>query len=184
MLAPFSSRGPRLTDGAIKPEITAPGVEITAARSTTIDDGGGDEAYLSMSGTSMAAPHVAGAAAILAGQHPDWSAAQLRAVLMSTAATTPEVSIYEQGAGRVDVAGATTASVLPSEGELEFGYHRWPHDDIEPVTREVTYTNVSDAPVTLDVAVTATGPEAPPADSITVTPSELTIPAAAPRRPP
>ena len=176
VLAPFSSRGPRVVDGAIKPEITAPGVEITAARSTTADDGGG-EAYVSMSGTSMAAPHVAGAAAILAGQHPDWSAAQLRAVLMSTAAPAPAISVYEQGAGRVDVAAAATVSVVPSEGELEFGYHRWPHDDIEPVTREVTYTNVSDAPVALDLAVTATGPEPAPADSITVTPSELTIPA-------
>ncbi|SDT31388.1 S8 family serine peptidase [Jiangella sp. DSM 45060] len=176
VLAPFSSRGPRLTDGAIKPEISAPGVEITAARSTTIDDGG-DEAYLTMDGTSMAAPHVAGAAAILAGQHPDWSAAQLRAVLMSTAAPAPAISIYEQGAGRVDVAAAATVSVVPSVGELEFGYHRWPHDDVELVTREVTYTNVSDAPVTLDLAVTATGAEPPPAGAITVTPSELTIPA-------
>ncbi len=178
VLAPFSSRGPRLTDGAIKPEISAPGVEITAVRSTTIDDGGGgDEAYMPLSGTSMAAPHVAGAAAILAGQHPDWSAAQLRAVLMSTAAPTPDVSIYEQGAGRVDVADAAIVGVVPSEGELEFGYHPWPHDDLEPVTRELTYTNVSDAPVTLDVAVTATGAGPPLADSITVTPSELTIPA-------
>ncbi len=181
VLAPFSSRGPRLTDGAVKPEITAPGVEITAARSTTLGDGGvgepSDDPYLALDGTSMAAPHVAGAAAILAGQHPDWSASQLRAVLMSTAAPTPEISIYEQGAGRVDVAGATTVSVVPSEGELEFGYYRWPHDDIEPVTREVTYTNVSDAPVTVDVAVTTTGAEPPPEGSITVTPSELAIPA-------
>ncbi|SEE59568.1 Serine protease, subtilisin family [Jiangella alba] len=176
VLAPFSSRGPRLTDRAIKPEISAPGVEITAARSTTID-GGGDEAYMEASGTSMAAPHVAGAAAILAGQHPDWSAAQLRAVLMATAAPASDVSIYEQGAGRVDVAAAATVSVVPSAGELEFGHHRWPHDDVEPVTREVAYTNVSDAPVTLDVAVTATGAGPPLADSLTVTPSELTIPA-------
>ncbi|SDU64863.1 Serine protease, subtilisin family [Jiangella alkaliphila] len=178
VLAPFSSRGPRLADGAIKPEITAPGVAITAARSTTIDDGGGDdETYRSMSGTSMATPHVAGAAAILAGQYPDWSAAQLRAVLMSTAAPASDVSIYEQGAGRVDVAEAATVSVVPSAGELEFGHHRWPHGDVEPVTREVTYTNLSDAPVTLDVAVTATVAGPPLADSVTVTPSELTIPA-------
>lgn len=177
ILAPFSGRGPRLTDRAIKPEISAPGVEITAARATTIDDGGGDdEAYMPLSGTSMAAPHAAGAAAILAGQYPDWSAAQLRAVLMSTAAPAPDVSIYEQGAGRVDVAGATSVGVVPSVGELEFGHHRWPHDDVEPVTREVIYTNVSDAPVVLDLAVTATGAE-PPEGSLTVTPSELTIPA-------
>ncbi|HEX6342423.1 S8 family serine peptidase, partial [Umezawaea sp.] len=62
-IASFSSRGPRVGDSAVKPDVTAPGVDIVAAKSSTgvigtpVADG-----YVSMSGTSMATPHVAGAA--------------------------------------------------------------------------------------------------------------------------
>ena len=69
-LAYFSNMGPRFGDSALKPDIVAPGVDISAARSHFVD-GTGD--YQTMSGTSMATPHVAGAAAILAQLHPGWS---------------------------------------------------------------------------------------------------------------
>ena len=70
-LAEFSSRGPSAT-GGIKPDITAPGAGIVAARSSTSELWPIDEnpQYTSMSGTSMATPHMAGAAAILTQQHP------------------------------------------------------------------------------------------------------------------
>ncbi|GAB3987587.1 hypothetical protein GCM10029978_106970 [Actinoallomurus acanthiterrae] len=57
-LAYFSSRGPRVGDYAVKPDITAPGVDIKAA--IPVDDAGGEEPYGEISGTSMATPHVAG----------------------------------------------------------------------------------------------------------------------------
>lgn len=105
--APAAGRGL-----AIKPEITAPGVGIVAARTSALDPDGRDPFYVAKSGTSMAAPHVAGAAAILRQQHPDWSSARLKAALMASANPNPALTVFDQGAGRLDVARATTASSI------------------------------------------------------------------------
>ena len=83
-LAYFSSTGPLTGTGALKPDISAPGVDITAARSQDMTDGG-TGLYRTISGTSMATPHVSGAAAILAQQHPGWTGAQLKEQLTSSA---------------------------------------------------------------------------------------------------
>ncbi|SDT04006.1 S8 family serine peptidase [Actinoplanes derwentensis] len=167
-LAEFSSRGPRTGDGAVKPEITAPGVEIVAARAggTT-----GEDAYVAYSGTSMATPHVVGAAAILAQQHPDWTAQQRKTVLMGSAAPIDGTTAYQQGAGRVDVAREITQTVAVNEGAINFGIQRWPHDDDQPVTKTVTYRNEGTAAVTLTLALTGQ------AGVFTVADTTLTVPA-------
>ncbi|WP_257387312.1 S8 family serine peptidase [Tahibacter caeni] len=114
----FSLRGPApppLQDLA-KPDITAPGVGIYAAT----DPASGD--YEWMSGTSMASPHVAGSAALLRAVHPDWSVAEIKSALMTTASTvgyredgvspwTPE----EVGSGRVDLSRAALAGLTLDE---------------------------------------------------------------------
>jgi subtilisin family serine protease len=181
-VAEFSSRGPRLDDGGTKPEISAPGVGIVAARSAQAPveelDPVGDR-YTRRSGTSMATPHVTGAAALLAQQHTQWSGAQLKAALMATANQLPGVGVSAQGAGRVDVATAIAASVVPDAGSLNFGVQQWPHDDDEPMIRTVTYRNNGTAPVTLAVDATLAGPagEAAPKQMIAVTPEQVTVPA-------
>ncbi len=73
VMAGFSSRGPRFRNGALKPEVVAPGVDVTAARAAGTELGPVvDDAYTTISGTSMATPHVAGLAAILKQEHPGW----------------------------------------------------------------------------------------------------------------
>lgn len=177
-LASFSSRGPRWLDYAVKPEITAPGVGIVAARAEgTLASGAVDEHYARLSGTSMATPHVAGAAAILAQAHPDWKAEQLKAGLTATARTVAGQNVYQQGAGRLDVARAVRQRLTASTGALSLGYFRGPFGDAMPVTRTVTYRNTGDAETTVDLAASVTdGTKPAPDGMLTVSPASLTLP--------
>ncbi|WP_440902429.1 S8 family serine peptidase, partial [Actinosynnema sp.] len=173
VLAPFSSHGPNADERVLKPDITAPGVDVVAAEAGT--PGG----HVAMSGTSMAAPHVAGAAAVLAQQHPDWRAQQLKAALMGTAVDPKGATAYEQGAGRVDLARATTTPLQADPPSLGLGTLRFPHDDGEqPPPRTVTYRNTGDQ--SEEVALTAvlrdpSGAELPGA--VSVSPASVTVPA-------
>ncbi|MFE9098691.1 S8 family serine peptidase [Streptomyces sp. NPDC007264] len=180
-LASFSSRGPGL-DGAIKPDVTAPGVDITAAAApgSLIDREAGENppGYLTISGTSMATPHVAGAAAILKQEHPTWSFAELKSVLTGSAkggAYTP----FQQGSGRIAVDRAIKQTVLADPSSVNFGTAQWPHTDDKPVTEQLTYHNTGTADVTLTLSVTATDPEgrAAPSGFFTLGASKLTVPA-------
>ncbi|MFG1604179.1 S8 family serine peptidase [Actinoplanes sp. NPDC049265] len=156
--AEFSSRGARSFDGAIKPDIAAPGVDIVAARSAGSEIGtpAADypETYQSLSGTSMATPHVAGAAALLAQQHPDWNGARLKTVLMASAKPDGAAGPFEQGAGRVDVARAITQTLTSEPAAVSFGLRHWPHDKDTALTKTVTYRNTGTADVTAALALT------------------------------
>jgi subtilisin family serine protease len=179
-IADFSSRGPRDGGGVIKPDLTAPGVDIVAARHADgrigppVVDG-----YTSLSGTSMATPHVAGAAALLAQQYPALTGEQLKARLTASSTPTAGLSPFQQGAGRVDSAKALTQTVTSLPGSLTFGTHQWPHTGTPAVTKEVTYANGGTAPVTIDLRVEATGADgaSAPAGLFTVSPGRLTVPA-------
>ena len=116
-LADFSSRGPVTGTWEIKPDIVAPGVAIQS----TIPGG-----YLSLQGTSMAAPHVAGACALIKQAHPEWSPAEIKAALMNTAKPIGPNSntlyrTYEQGAGRIQVDEAIQTTSLVTPSSLRFG---------------------------------------------------------------
>ncbi|THA33948.1 S8 family serine peptidase [Streptomyces sp. A1547] len=167
-LASFSSTGPLAYSGGMKPDIAAPGVDITAARSQEMT-GGGEGFYRTLSGTSMATPHVVGAAAVLAQQHPDWTGAQLKEHLMSTAkGLDGGYSPYEVGTGRLDVAAAVRTPVRGT-GSLFFGNHTWPHEPSDAaVTKDLTFTNTGSADVTLNLAQTGGGPFTLGATRVTV----------------
>ncbi len=148
-LAAFSSRGPRAGDGAVKPDVTAPGVGIVAARAsgTTMGDPV-DRYYTAASGTSMATPHVAGAAALVAQRHPGWTGSQIKDALVSTARTIEGQKTTEQGGGRIDAAAAALGPVTATGG-LSLGSFQ-PGDG--PRTTTVHYTNSSGTDVTLALA--------------------------------
>lgn len=108
ILADFSSGGPRFDDAALKPNLTAPGVAVF---STAI--GTGSEA-LALWGTSMAAPHASGVAALVLQAHPRWSPTEIRAAMLSTA-DAGKVQDYEArlaGAGAVQAAPAVATQVV------------------------------------------------------------------------
>ena len=121
VLAGFSSRGPVDPFGGwLKPNITAPGVNIIAASQT----GNG---LATMSGTSMASPHAAGAAALVRAAHPQWSVAQIESALLTHGiadvlkedAATPATPA-DGGAGRVWIPDAVRAQLTFDVSSAEF----------------------------------------------------------------
>jgi subtilisin family serine protease len=174
-LAAFSSRGPRAGDYGLKPDIAAPGVDITAARAAGTTIGPiVDGSYTTLSGTSMATPHVAGSAVLLAEEHPGWPATRLKDALMSTSKDDGYGS-YEQGAGRVDVARAVKQGV-EATGGVDFG--DLPYAQTAPAGRTITYTNDTAAPVTLALAGTLTAHHGTaPAGALRLDRGSVTVPA-------
>jgi subtilisin family serine protease len=174
-----SSRGPRLGDHAIAPDLTAPGVSIVAARADGTSMGTPvDDLYTRATGTSMATPHVAGGVAILLQQHPDWGVAQIRAALVTTAQPHGSFTVYDQGGGRLDLEAAIDVPVLVTPAPLDLGYFPYPQEDVEPVGEEVTYTNLTDEPIELDLTLDVSDEDgnAPADGMLSVAPTSVTIP--------
>lgn len=155
-IAEFSSQGPRTGDSAIKPDITAPGVGIAAARAHGISGIGTpiDENYTRSSGTSMAAPMVSAAAAILRQQHGDWTGEQIKIALTGAAQPNPELTPFAQGAGRLDIARAIRQPVVARPSSLSFGVAVYPHGDDPVLTQTITYRNDGAAPIELTLTAT------------------------------
>ncbi|MGW6420679.1 S8 family peptidase [Streptomyces sp. NPDC055055] len=182
--ASFSSTGPRLGDGAVKPDLTAPGVAITAAAAggSAIDTRPGTPhpapGYLQLDGTSMATPHVAGAAALLKQKHPAWKSTELKGALIASA-KGGDHSAFQQGAGRVQADRALSQTVIAEPVSMTFGTARWPHADDRPVTRKVVYRNLGTDDVTLDLSVSTVDPTGKPAPAgfFTLGADKVTVPA-------
>jgi subtilisin family serine protease len=112
-MAAFSSRGPLLGAGGdlLKPDVSAPGVDILAAVSP--DSG---RSFDLLSGTSMSSPHVAGLGALLRQAHPDWSPAAIKSALMTTGYPTLDGDEFAHGAGHVKPNAATDPGLVYDAG--------------------------------------------------------------------
>jgi subtilisin family serine protease len=119
-IAPFSASGPTPLGLALKPDVSAPGVNIVSSVP-------GDE-FDFLSGTSMAAPHIAGAAALLRELHPSWTPQEVKSALVLTAmpasgaaANRVETPSTRQGGGVADLPAATAPLIFASPQSLGFG---------------------------------------------------------------
>jgi subtilisin family serine protease len=181
-LSTFSSRGPRGGDNALKPDIAAPGQSIFSA---DFNSGNGGK---SLNGTSMAAPHVAGAMALLRQLKPTRTAEELKALVMNTAAkdifggasgAPPFQAPQRAGTGRIDVPAAAAGEVIaydtqrPDLVSVSFGA-------VEVVTtttltRTVTVKNFGASAVSYGVGFSAG--TSIPGVTYRVTPSSVSVPA-------
>ncbi|MDX6409847.1 MAG: minor extracellular serine protease Vpr [Gaiellaceae bacterium] len=154
-LTSFSSGGPRNVDSAQKPEVSAPGQSVVSTGSGT----GNDAATIS--GTSMASPMTAGAAALVTQAHPSWDTDLIKAALINTAgkAGGPSLNVRVGGAGVVQVQKAVDSKVLAltsgGTGTLSFGYE--PLTGAYAKTLKLTLKNTSDAAVSYDLSATGAG---------------------------
>jgi hypothetical protein len=124
-IATFSSRGPNAPAlDILKPDLTAPGVQVLAGASPQHDGPGVQgQLFQVLQGTSMASPHVAGAAALLKELHPAWTPAEIQSALMSTAKTAGVVKEdgstaadpFDRGGGRIDLTVAARAGFVLGE---------------------------------------------------------------------
>jgi subtilisin family serine protease len=123
-IASFSSGGPSPISLEMKPDVAAPGVDISSSVPPR------EGTWASFSGTSMAAPHIAGAAALLRQRHPDWTVAQIKSALVLTGrpvAPSPgagEVPTTREGGGLIDVPAANNPLVFAEPAGLSFGLLR------------------------------------------------------------
>jgi len=169
----FTSRGPIGGSWLVKPEIAAPGLEIASAF-----PGGVTRVA---SGTSMAAPHVSGVAALVLEQHPDWTPEDVKAAIVSTAKPaldrstgTPLPSITSAGAGRIDALRAVETTILPSPSTITFG-HLPKRGQAYSTSRTVRFANRGGASEKLTVRP----PPLPGGITLTATPASVTVEAGA-----
>ena len=169
--ASFTSSGPRNGDGSLKPDLAAPGVSIV---STGIGTGNG---ALTLSGTSMSAPHVAGVAALALQAHPGWPADEVSTGIINTASASQIVgwSARISGVGLVQPFAATRSSVIargPSDlPSVNFGVQEFSTTFADE--REIVVQNLGTKSAKFSVSVAPSGGTSP--HSVQVTPASVTV---------
>jgi subtilisin family serine protease len=191
----FSSRGP--VGDFLKPDVTAPGLQILAGNTPTPDPvetalGPPGNLYQAIAGTSMSAPHVTGAAALLFALHPDWTPGQVKSALETTAKTSvvktdrvTRADPFDVGGGRIDLTKAgdpgltfdetaahyVASAALPAADRIDLNL---PSVNAPTMPGAITTTrtakNVTGS--TLNYKVTATAPKGA---QITVVPNSFSV---------
>ena len=159
IMAAFSSQGPTDVDFRVKPDVVAPGVNVLS--SIPVSYCGGTACFAFFQGTSMATPHLAGSAAVVRQQHPDWNAAQVRSAIVNTAdrgvlqsSTIPnatETNVNIIGTGRENLFAAFGAAIALDPVSVSFG--AVPSGSGQTRQVMLTVTNISGSARTLDLKV-------------------------------
>jgi subtilisin family serine protease len=159
IMAGFSSQGPTDVDFRVKPDVVAPGVNVLS--SVPANACAKAPCFAFFSGTSMATPHLAGSAAVVRGQHPDWSAADVRSAVVNTAdrgvlkdfttgqKVVDDVNII--GSGRENLENAVGAAVALDPVSVSFG--AVPAGSGQTRRSSITLKNLSVGPQTFTLAV-------------------------------
>jgi len=172
-----SSQGPTDVDFRVKPDVVAPGVNVLSSIPVSYCDGAPCFAFFT--GTSMATPHLAGSAAIVRQQHPDWSAADVRSAVVNTADSdvllnfqtgTPQNDVNINGTGRENLLSAVDAMIGLDPVSVSFG--AVPSGSGQTRQMTVTLTNLTDSSQTYSLAIGGQ-----PANSVVfgVSPASVTI---------
>jgi hypothetical protein len=205
-MADFSSRGPSLAGSGdvLKPDITAPGVNVLAANSPSAFLGAPDQLFQAIGGTSMSSPHIAGIGALLRDLHPDWSPAAIKSAIMTSArqnvtkedGSTPATP-FDFGAGHVVPNGAADPGLvydldfddyrgfLRSQGLCTFCFGTAPAPVFDPSNLNLPSITIRDLAgvQTVTREVTNVGPAgtykvsvaAPAGIEVSVSPTELSL---------
>ena len=176
-MAGFSSQGPTDVDFRVKPDVVAPGVNvlssIPAAFCAT------PPCFAFFQGTSMATPHLAGSAAVVRQQHPDWSAAEVRSAIVNTATRgvlrsssngSLQNNVNVNGAGRENLLAAVSATAGLDPVSLSFG--AVPSGSGQTRQKSFTLTNLSSTARSYSLTITGQ-----PANSVaySVNPSSVSL---------
>jgi hypothetical protein len=187
-MALFSSRGPGGL--VIKPDVGAPGRQILAGNTPTPEEpnlGPSGEYFRSIDGTSMAAPHVAGAALLLRHAHPDWTPGQIRSALAGTAVPVTDrgspADVFDTGSGRIQIDAAAAPGLILDETAERFA--ALGTDPAHAVHLNLAQVSAPGVPGRLRITRTVTNPgatatysaatTADPGATITVEPSTFTL---------
>lgn len=158
VIADFTSWGPTDVDFRVKPDVMAPGVNVVSSIPRSYC--GGAPCFAFFNGTSMASPHLAGSAAIVRQQHPDWSAADVRSAIVNTADrkvvkaldnATIVTDANKVGTGRENLLSAVNAKAALDPVSLSFG--AVPSGSGQTLKLDVTLTNTSGGAQTYSVGV-------------------------------
>jgi uncharacterized repeat protein (TIGR01451 family) len=176
IMAGFSSQGPTDVDFRVKPDVVAPGVNVLS--SIPANACAAPPCFAFFQGTSMATPHLAGSAAVVRQQHPDWSAAMVRSAVVNTAdqgvlknlqgsALQHDVNVI--GSGRENLSAALLAKAALDPVSVSFG--AVPSGSGQTLSFAVTVTNLGGS-ATFSFAVSDTVASGV---SFAVSPSTLTL---------